>query len=176
MSIRVEITTRLAEGRLFLLSPAMRSEPVVRCVFLSKEINDLVHGPWENKDAAEVFGKFRADLDSFLAGRVISVAKNPRKAKTAFLNRLENERGKVWEMRQRRPKPGIRILGGFAEKDIFIGLTWSPRAPLLGYGSRNWRDAIEESKVSWRNLFLTWPPMGDQKADHNDYVSNILPV
>lgn len=173
MSIRDEINRNL-RSELVRLRPSLASIPIKRVVVLSRELNELLDGPWPDDVAEMAFGRLRNDLESFIAGSVVSVAQTPRRAKTAFLNRLEKERGQFWEMRQRIPKPGIRILGGFSEKDVFVGLTWSPRVLLKGYGSRDWRDATEECKVRWRRLFLSWPPFGGERVQFHEYVSNII--
>jgi hypothetical protein len=176
MSIRDEINRHLVSGDLVRILPSLASIPIRRTVVLSSEINNLLNGPWLSVEAADGFGRLKNDIDAFIAGNISTVATHPHRAKTAFLNRLADERGQIWEMRQRRPIPGIRVIGGFSEPDIFIGLTWHPRVLLNGYGSREWRDAIEECKAMWRQLFLSWPPYGNEKASINDYVSNILPI
>jgi hypothetical protein len=174
MSIRVEIQRQIIAGEVVRVLPALRSTPVVRSVVVSRDIYALLQGPWGTAEETQSFSKLRADLDSFISGAPVSVAEKPRRSKKAFLKRLEGERGEIWEIRQVAPKPGIRILGGFAEQDVFVGLVWRYRPPLDDYGSAEWREAIQTCKHTWRRLFLTWPPVGstlNTKAAIHEYLS-----
>ena len=48
MSIRVEINRRMNEGRLSRALPALDDAAIVRTIFVSEEIRDLLLGPWPN--------------------------------------------------------------------------------------------------------------------------------
>ena len=169
MSIRGEIQSRIWEGELFKVERQVLSDPAPRAVVVSAEINGLIQGPWRDEKQEEAWGRLRADMESFITGAPISIAKNPRKAKSAFLSRLEGERGQIWEMRHRWPKPGIRLIGGLSEKNVFVALQWALRVDLGAFGSREWRDAIEACKAEWRRKFLTWPPVSG--ATYEEYLS-----
>ena len=175
MSIRDEISRRCAEGRLYCLLPALIGTPAVRTVLVSPEINDVVIGPWNDKKFEDRAGRLRANLDMFTSGSVISVGTDPfKKKKTAYMSPLDPAIDKVWEIRSRDPKPGIRVFGQFSEKDIFVALTWGFRETLGGPGSRKWRDARERCKAEWRKLFSTYNPHTGN--DPHEYVSNIILV
>jgi hypothetical protein len=168
MSIRDEINRCLSESSLFLHRLVVPTE-VKRTMFLSREIKELLEGPWEDRQIQYRSGPLRDDLDRFVAGRPIGVAPSPYQARTAYIAQLDAPRDEVWEIRSRDPKPAIRVFGRFAEKDTFVSLIWSYRAPLGGPGSREWRDAVEICKTEWRKLFLTWPPHSGE--DINGYLS-----
>jgi hypothetical protein len=145
-----------------------------RSIFVSDEVNSLFVGPWNNPEWEARCGLLRADLDRFTQGGVIAVAERPfRRGRHAFMRQLYRWREEVWEIRSRDPNPGIRVLGRFAETDVFIALTWHRRADLLGPQSRGWRDAIVDCKTKWRNLFPAYPPKsGDPNGVYpDDYIS-----
>ena len=168
MSIRDEIQRCLTEQSLFVHALAV-AEEVKRCMLLSREIKNLLEGPWDDGNTAYRSGPLRDDLDRFVAGRPLAIAQAPYQARTSYLAQLDEPRDEVWEIRSRDPKPAIRVFGRFAEKDVFVALIWSYREPLGGPGSREWRDAIETSKAEWRKLFFTWPPHSGGSA--GDYLS-----
>lgn len=94
------------------------------------------------------------------------------------MRQLFRWRDEVWEIRS-QDEPGIRVLGRFADTDLFIALTWHKRSELLGPQSRPWRDAIVGCKTEWKNLFPAYPPKsGDpSNAYPTDYIStNTIPV
>lgn len=164
MSISYEISNRVDEGRLFKLTPFMPPLPgtAIRVMFVSKEIYDLLNGPWSNTAWEERCGSLYADLDQFINGEIITVAERPFvKGKTAYIKQLYKRHEEVWEIRSRDPAPGMRVFGRFAEQDVFIALTWWNRTDLGGPQSRAWRDAIVGCKTEWRNLFPAHDPITD---------------
>jgi hypothetical protein len=170
MSIRDEITSRVEEGRLFYLPPLIQSQPVVRSMFIGEALVDAVTPPWEESSEGFRLSRLRADLDAFTEGRLISIAATPfKKPSSAYIARVYPPEDEVWDIRSRDPKPAIRVLGCFAETDVFVALIWEYRKPLGGSGSKEWRDFVERCKAAWRNLF---PAYGPYKGDDlRDYVS-----
>jgi hypothetical protein len=123
MSIRDEIRECLDDGRLRLLSPTLPHDPVVRYVFASEEIAELVEGPWPDKGWEVRCARLRMDFDVFIRGDVIAVAEQCSKNKTAYMARLFPGCDEVWEIRSRDPSPSLRVFGRFSELDVFIALT-----------------------------------------------------
>ena len=118
--------------KLLCLSPLVRSTPVIRTLFVSVEVNDVIHPPWAPNRNGYRQSQFRAFLDAFVAGDWISVAENPRKKPSnAFLARVEPAADEIWDIRCIDPKPGIRCFGAFAERDTFVALTWCYREDLI---------------------------------------------
>ncbi|MDO8434581.1 MAG: hypothetical protein Q7S58_19465 [Candidatus Binatus sp.] len=88
------------------------------------------------------------------------------------MSQLQPPRDEVWDIRCVDPKPGIQVLGRFAEKDVFVALTWEIRLQLKQFGSREWQDAILRCAIEWRRLFPTYQPlMGNYFAD---YISDAV--
>ena len=113
----------------------------------------------------------------------MTISWDPSKARDAKMGRLDPIADEVWDVRSQEPSPGLRVFSRFAEKDVLVALTCSPRSisvswldrlPLLGRDSRQWRDAIIECKRDWNILFPAYEPLrGD---DLDDYISNAVLV
>lgn len=125
--------------------------------------------------------RLRADLESFVRGDRVSVCLNPYAAKHALFGRLDPPTGEVWDVRSRDPNPGLRVIGRFAEADLFVAFTCWPRSvavpwldrPQLGDGdSEQWDFAINEAKAEWRKLFHPYMPHGTGGDDVHDYISD----
>jgi len=157
-----------------------RSIAVELALLFLRELEPLVAEDPERLVSTEAVLSFaavrRADLDSFVEGRkVIAVAKHPFKGgKKSDFKRLHKARDEVWEFRSRNPQPGIRILGRFAAKDIFIAFRWSERRELGGPHSRAWRNAMVGCKTDWRHLFPAYNPFTG--SDLYGYITNIILV
>jgi hypothetical protein len=170
MSISDEIDSHVRQGRLFPLLPMMPPAPGVRPrqMFLGTSVMRLLAGPWNSQEWEERCGSLHADLDRFVQGGLIPVAERPfLRGKTAYMRQLFRWREQVWEIRSRDPQPGIRVLGRFADTDVFIALNWFYRTELGGPASKAWRDAIVGCKTEWRNLFPAYEPK--PSGDGHDY-------
>jgi hypothetical protein len=170
MSIRDEIRSRTGEEspRLFFLPPLIRGAGIVRELFVSDEINRVAHPPWAATELGARFAQMRAYLDAWTEGRLISIARHPyRKPKNAFLAQVDPARDKVFDIRCIDPSPGIRIMGRFADRDLFIAITKARREDLPT--QREWRNEREACKAAWRRLFPSYEPYSG--ASLNDYIS-----
>lgn len=157
------------------LPHAIRSVPQVRSIFVSEEVSRIVFPPWTEDAEGLRFSRLRAQLDVFTAGTLISVAHDPfKKPKATYMARVDPPADEVWDIRSIDPKPAIRVLGCFAETNVFIALVWEYRKPLGGPDSRQWRDFRERCKTEWRKLFPAYPPLSGQTS--NDYASGIVDV
>jgi len=183
MSIRDKIISRIRENRLFRLRPIFEGDAEERTVLMSQEINEMVSGPWPNGPMGIRCGLLRADLESFVHGDRITVNWDPFKARDAKMGRLDPIADEVWDVRSQEPSPGLRVFCRFAEKDVLVALTCSPRSisvswldrlPLLGRDSRQWRDAIIECKHDWNTLFPAYEPLRGDSLD--DYITNAILV
>lgn len=176
MSIRVEIANRIGERpqRLFFLPPLIGSTPVVRELFVSEEINAVVHPPFSNSEIGRRLSQMRAYLDTqWTAGLRVTVADHPyKKPKATFMARVDPVGDEVFDIRCIDPKPGIRVLGCFGGRNLFVALTFNFHENLQD--SRDWRNEIERCKTLWRSLFHTYPPHSGPNL--NDYLTNFQPV
>src|SRR5712692_673204 len=170
MSIYDQIQDCVGRGSLFPWRPALPFTSPVRDIFVSKSIKDFIDGPWINDSQEQRAGHLQADLDSFIGGDNIVVSMTPTKARNAYMGLLYPTSDGVWDIRSRDPKPGIRVFGRFAEKDVFVALMWCERLPLGTANSREWRDVIEQCKTEWRNRFHAYQAICGDNV--HDYLSN----
>ncbi len=123
MSILIDIQHRVTEGRLTKLIPIM-SNVHVRQIYLSAEVKSFMDGPWPTKKDENKAGRTRAILEDFVTGAEVVGRLPPSKNVHTVIALLEPASEEVWEFRIGEPKPGVRIFGRFADKDIFIGTSW----------------------------------------------------
>ena len=169
--IRVKgiVTSSCCSGVLFPIEPQIKSDRIIRNLYVSSEINKML----EKSQEAE-WGTARAIMDTFVSGGLISVpCKKTKNKPRHHIARLDPEDEGVWDMRATKPKPGIRIVGQFVTKDFFIALAWQKRILLDHYYSKEWRNIILSCQTKWRNIFTAYPPM--KGGDYHDYISNIFP-
>lgn len=164
MSIRDQINARMGEGRLYCLEPLIPSDPSMRTLFVTPEIYDEVSPPWPANWAGKRHSRFRETLDAFTNGSWIAIAERPfDKDAAAFMARVHPIIWNLFDIRAIDPLPGIRCLGGFAEQDTFVALTWNYRE---GF---DWEGEIEACRQVWDDLLGPYKPL--QGATINDYVS-----
>ena len=171
MSIRDVIQARVDEKRLFHVPLYVPGHSVKRHVFASEEVFDIMdQGAWDTPEKMRRFSQLRGQFDHFTRGGLVSVALDPyNKWKKAFIARTDPVADEVWDIRCIDPKPGIRVLGCFAETGLFVALAYGFRADLGGPGSREWADLINRCKARWRALFDTYQP--HRGAEASDYIS-----
>lgn len=123
-------------------------------MLLARDLYEEIMGPFEDEATEYRMGRLRNDLDLFSLGRLIVVG---RKRQNSFFKQLDPPDHEVWEIRSRDPKPSLRVFGAFAEQDVFVSIIVEQRTRLGVETSREFRDAIQRTKVAWRTLFLTYP-------------------
>lgn len=99
----------------------------------------------------------RAVLESFVDGKWITIKSKPKSR--AEMSILCPHNDGIWEFRDVKPKPAVRILGSFTEKDVFIALAPYERAELGAKGSEAWTNALRDYKTQWTELFNGHRPM-----------------
>jgi len=172
MSIRDFITlwTRGAQPGLWWHDPAFPGAESKRFMLLTAEIREAIAGPWESVAEERKLSELRGHLDAFVEGRRISVAPDPyRKEKTAYIARVDPVEKEIWDIRKTDPNPGIRVLGSFAETNVFVSLAWEYRSQLDGPGGPLWEAFIQRAEHAWKRLFQTLKPHSG--ADVSDYIS-----
>jgi hypothetical protein len=176
MSIRDVINSRLAERALFLLEPVMPDDPVQRTMLISPEVRHLLSGPWGTDSDARRANRLRADLERFITGQLVGLCLTPYQARTAYMGRLDRPEDEVWDIRSVDPSPGLRVFGRFAERDVFIALSWRPRSEdwasrkaLRSGKSLEWHFVILECHAHWKRLFPGYQPVRGESI--SDYVS-----
>jgi hypothetical protein len=171
MSIRDEIGFRVKEGRLASLPPLLPGAVAERFIFVSDELNQLIgNAVIFSAETSSRMVRLRADLDHFTCGGNITVSFSPySKPKSTYISLVDPDDAGIWDIRSRDPKPGMRVLGGFAEPDVFVALCAATRDELGGPGSREWRNFIETAKTKWVQLFNTYPTVKGDKLE--SYIS-----
>lgn len=184
MSIRNSIKYWIDEGRLFELKPVLDSDAIERTLIVSKEIFDLLEGPWDDEPWARRCGRLRATLEAYVKGQRIGICLKPFKGMRAYMARLDKPEDEVWDIRAIDPNPGLRLFGRFADRDLFVALIWSPRSveipasqrlPLGPRESAEWGNAILECKAEWRKLFPSYQPIHGDEI-HEYFENNVFPV
>lgn len=179
MSIRQYIGYQLKSGQLFQIFPRLMGAPVQRVLLANADVNRLVTGPWQNPREEIRCGRLWADFDRYVEGRLISVALDApyTKPRTTYLARLDPERDDVFEIRSRDPRPGMRIFGRFADRDVFIATNWQYREDLGGPHDRLFARERTSCLAEWRKLLPTYDSVkGTSINDYFNDVTNILSV
>jgi hypothetical protein len=167
MSIEGLIEHCLETELLFRVHPFLPIKPVRR-IFVSKPIKDYL-----NSDDERAFGLL-GDLDSFIAGEIITTSMVPREAREAYMGLLHPIADGLWDIRSRDPSPALRMLGGFSRRDTFVGLVLYERRLMGDFFSKEWKFAISECKRQWTHRFHALQPItGD---DLHGYLSNFFSV
>jgi hypothetical protein len=181
MSIRQEWMRHVRDGTLFRLGFLVPGRPEKRTLLMSQEINTLVSGPWSSDLMEDRCYRLRANLESILAGDRLTVCWEPYEGEPRHqIGRLAEPEEEIWDIRS-VDKPGLRTLFRFAELDVLVAFTCSPRSvpipwmnrlPLLGRKSKDWKRAKAETKRQWGILFPAHEP---HKGNHlSDYLSNAI--
>lgn len=172
MSIRDEIKARVKEGRLHCLPLTVKSDNAARHIFVTPEIYSALH-EFEGLTPKEIrrIARWRADLDAFSNGSQITMSFEPyTKPNSTYMARTCPVSDAIWDIRSRDPKPGLRVLGGFSEIDVFICLDWEYRDSLGGPNSREWKNFILRSKTLWKQLFHDYKRVSGDDA--RNYLSD----
>lgn len=176
MSIEELIQSQLDAGELVRVHPAL-GDSEERTMFVSREVSDLLSPPWTDKTVEERVGFLRADLEAFVRGQLMGMCMLPRKAnEKAHFGLLAPAEDGFWDVRSVNPDPGLRVVGAFAKRDVFVGLCWAPRSkawlqrlPLADFHSLEWRRLIKRARREWQRLFLGLEP--HKGASHSDHIS-----
>lgn len=150
MSIGQSIRQHRADGRLHAIIPKAHGTAPKRAMFATEGLWDTLQASYQDEEFEERMGRLQADLETFATG-------DPIYPKYLFL--LYPSRDGVWEIRSVTDAPSIRVLGLFAEKNIFIATHFVLREDLGGWQSRQWKEAKRTALANWRNLFPGYHPI-----------------
>jgi hypothetical protein len=153
----------VARGMLYPLIPRAAGSSARRALLVYDKLWDFLQSPegdeaWERRVA-----ELQADLELFAEGAPI----HPK-----YLFCLYPASKAVWEIRSVRDSPSIRVLGLFAERDVFIATNFALREDLGGWQSREWKEVKRTAQACWRNIFHTYPPC--YGVNVHDHVSGAL--
>ena len=143
-------------------------------MILSEEVNALIVGPWPDQKWANRCQRLRANLEEFIKGETLTVALTPYEHACAYMGRLDRPIDEVWDIRSRDPKPGMRVLGRFSERNTFVALHWWLRKDFTD--RREWRFAVNETKGRWNRLLAPHEPPFHGEEDANAYLDHVYVV
>jgi len=156
MSIEDEILDRVRRGMLFPLVPKAAGAPVRRAMFVAERLWNMLNSPEGDAEWEERIGKLRADLEIFVTESSVT----PR-----YLFLLYPASDGVWEIRSVRNLPSLRVLGLFADTDVFVSTNHALREELGGWQSREWKHVKRFARAVWRQLFPAFPPKITMNVD-----------
>jgi|SRR5271155_2270840 len=144
--------------------------PARRTLYISEKVRQFITSAAPGMDI-KMRGRWltaRAVLEAFVDGKRITI-KSKAKSKAEIGILCPHEDG-IWEFRDVRPRPSVRILGSFTEKDVFIALAPYERAELGAKHSEGWTNALQNYKAEWTTLFDGHRPMSEGSYP-DDYLS-----
>lgn len=166
MSILDEIRVHVQSSNLFETAHRdIRASAALdyrRWVYVSPEI-EKERTARKNESA---FRKLSAQFQNFMMGRTIPVAL-VHDHKQAEWARLDPPGCEVWETRVRHVKPELRVLGRFADVDIFVAFNLYEGGQLKG--KRAWDIAKARCQTDWAALFPHTSAVFGSTA--NDYLT-----
>jgi len=169
MSIRDQIVRLVSSKELFPLESEDFGACTPRSLFVTQEVLDAVTFPVSNDSV--LHAEFRQTLDGFLEGGEMSVGEDPdTKSSDALMARVKPIEDEFFDFRITAPYPAIRAFGGFAERDVFVILTWQYR-DVIG---NDFDAEVERCKHEWQKLFGCTTPFKGRRLD--DYLSNCTSV
>lgn len=163
MSIGDEIVDRVERKMLYPLRPKRQTDTVRRAMLLSEEMYVALTAHRNDPEERLRFGALRADLEYFVTSETID---------GKYLFHLYPAADSVWEIRSVRDDPSIRVLGCFAEPDIFVATTYALRKDLEGWQSREWKTIKRRARAKWNAIFNPYPPQNG--IEPSKLVSGVL--
>lgn len=167
MSMVDEVNAHRDAGRLVQLHLFVPGLPEKREIFITPTLFQLLHGPWVAQKWEKRWNRARQQLDDFidgLHGERIFVRSASRRKSTCFMSRLEPDSDEVWEIRVRDPKPGLRLFGSFAKRNVFVALTAAPHECLNN--EEDWKRAILQYKKHRSRFFSSTAFSGAYPDDY----------
>lgn len=178
MSISDDLQSAIERGDLLHLPMHLDSDPQIRTIVLSKEVQALVLGPYRTRLHESRANALWAEMESFVREEWISICLTPKKAgKDGDFGLLGPTSSATWDMRSRKSPPSLRVIGRFYEVDTFVALTWWPKRKKVDWSDKEplgdddvrWRNAISECDQRWWELLPNSVPIAGQKGEN--YVS-----
>jgi len=162
MSIQILIEKCLENETLFILHPSAPEVGAKRIIYLSPVVMEFL-GRDDFRSS-----RLLSELEAFVMGDIVSISMIPRNARSEMMGMLEPIENGLFDYRSRAPRPGLRLIGGFARKDCFIALGMYLRRTM---NEPEWRAAIRECDLAWAERFKKHLPMMTG-VDPSDYLSN----
>jgi hypothetical protein len=145
-----------------------------RKLFVSPNVHDLLNGPWDSTELQIRLVKMRVLLEQFVGGNEFVGRMPPIKNVRAMIALLSPRSEEVWEFRTSKENGGLRVIGRFADKDVFVATNWHRKEEVLDpatkvYDNQKVRDVSQHCRSEWQRLFPTYPPKSGETL--HDYLS-----
>lgn len=163
MSTKAILAAAASAGQLRLLQPLSPRAMRRRAMYVGRQVWELLEGDVIDSVTAERYGRLQADLENFVTEEYLY----PK-----YLFWLNSKEDLIWEIRSVEEQPTLRVLGRFAEKDIFVALTIEERSELGGWDSESWKRAMRTTIQRWNSILPLEPLAG---KDANDFFSGAIP-
>jgi hypothetical protein len=156
------IKAREAEGRLHAVRPRLAKDPIERAMFLATYLHEPLMEQRSDPQEIARYAALWVQLEAFVTGLPVTDAQ---------LKRLTPFRDGVWEIRNKKPNPSLRVFGLFVSRDVFIGTNYQLRSALET--RIDWQREIRRARHEWRELFDFDPAIGElyELASKVVYVS-----
>jgi hypothetical protein len=170
MSIAAVIAQLEAGESIRRYMPARTRLPAKRALFLTRRAMRDFDDPHSPTNFFSNPAQIIAAMDRWVLGqRVWSVERRGQPPAGGFLKRLDPPPHEVWEVRVVEPRPQVRLVGRFAEKDTLLLTGFYLRDRLGDRGSAQWAAAMSDCDNDWNLLFPGIPSFA--KATIHEYVS-----
>ena len=170
MSIWLILDRLVAAAKLVERPSAFTGFETGRTMYVSPDILDLTTPPFPDTEEGVRLGEFAVWLDAFSEHGQISVSQDPdRKPQDTMLARVHPVGAEFWSIRVTEPDctAGIRALGAFAGKNIFVALGWEYREYISDFN-----DEVAAARAAWGDLFGSVSPHSGYGL--SDYLTNYL--
>ena len=171
MSIHDTPRSLITQGRL-IERPSSFLEISAREMVVTPEIDALTRQPFSDTAEGERFAAFAADLNAFSELNDITISENPLvKPPDVMLARVAPVEADYWSIRVIEPEgtAGLRSLGAFVCKDVFVALTWDFREDISDFAAE-----VADVQDVWRDYFGELTPFSGSSLD--EYLTNYTPV
>jgi hypothetical protein len=164
MSILQKIEKDYLGKTLFLLKPSVESDPWIRWMYVSADIDGIVQPPFPETFVGMRHATLRQTLDAFTTGEFIAVSEDPyKKPGETSLARVDPISAEFWQIRCVLFADGMRVIGAFADTDKFVGLYFNYREVM------NYPEAVKECRETWSDLFPGCVPHSGKNL--SDYLT-----
>lgn len=155
MSIRSRIEELEQKGGLKRYVP-VEAVPEMREIITSRTVTAFIEClPGVPKKLFGTAGASSLLFDSFVAGGQVTFGMDPRSHTGALIARNDPLRDRICDFRVLQPEPSVRIFGAFAERDVFVALTYQPRARLTNV----FQNAVGVARKQWDLMFPDHQPV-----------------
>lgn len=142
------------------LPSSASNNSAARHLVISTEIRDAIYPPYPTGQEHRM-AEFLDTLDLWMEDGIFTLSEkpddHPRKTMLAKTNPLD---AGIWDIRCVDVDDGIRCLGAFADKNVFVALLWDFREDITDFDA-----FVLEARAAWDALFFPHPPLISDSLD-----------